>query len=261
MEPVPSGLSVLPDGVGARRPPPQGPKCRPGARLAYGKVSRHRLIPVIESACIPVIEPGCGEGLQRVEPPARAAAAACGIGQKQPRCPRLRRVPSRPGLPAPATALREAREPRCAQGHTWSAQRTHAVSAGSGEHGGDGGRGAKRPARPGPTGLTPGIAEAWRPGSPGPAGAPCLPPSGAAERNTRVERRERCPLGRSAGSRHSRPGPRALRTHRQASMGVTGPRAGAPRLPCSRPDRTSVRHHKAGWRVKAGPRPGVPPRV
>jgi len=28
-----------------------------GARLAYAKVSRHHLIPVIEFACIPVIEP------------------------------------------------------------------------------------------------------------------------------------------------------------------------------------------------------------
>src|SRR5260370_36491843 len=47
-------------GVGACGPPPTEPECRPAARLAYGKVSRHHLIPVIEPACIPVIEPACG---------------------------------------------------------------------------------------------------------------------------------------------------------------------------------------------------------
>jgi hypothetical protein len=30
-------------------------------RLAYGKVSRHHLIPVIGPACIPVIEPAHGQ--------------------------------------------------------------------------------------------------------------------------------------------------------------------------------------------------------
>ena len=50
----------MPDGVGACGPPPTEPECRPGARLAYGKVSRHHLIPVIEPACIPVIERACG---------------------------------------------------------------------------------------------------------------------------------------------------------------------------------------------------------
>ena len=39
-------------------PPPTEPECRPGIRLAYGKVSRHHLIPVIES-------PGLARGLRR----------------------------------------------------------------------------------------------------------------------------------------------------------------------------------------------------
>jgi hypothetical protein len=57
---APRGLSVLPDGVGACGPPPTEPECRARTRLAYGRVSRHHLNPVIESVCIPVMEPACG---------------------------------------------------------------------------------------------------------------------------------------------------------------------------------------------------------
>src|SRR6266851_2586899 len=71
------GPSAFPDGVGACGPPPTEPECRPGVRLAYGKVSRHHLIPVIEPACIPVIEPACGAAGSSARPvPGPALARA-----------------------------------------------------------------------------------------------------------------------------------------------------------------------------------------